>query len=72
VAVFCVGAGPAAAAGGKDCLRSAALLVGEPQQSPTANSETFTSPRLMQFNVVDEMFPDTNFAPFRRRVPALD
>jgi hypothetical protein len=30
-------------AGGKDCLRSAAPLVGQPQQLPTANSETLTS-----------------------------
>jgi hypothetical protein len=37
-------AGPIAVAGGKDYRRSAAPLVGQPQQSRTANSETFTSP----------------------------
>jgi hypothetical protein len=31
-------AGPAVVAGGKDCLRSAAQLVGPPPQSPTANT----------------------------------
>jgi hypothetical protein len=73
VAVVSGAAEPTAVAGGKDCLRSAAPLVGQPQQSPTANSETFTSPRccrtsrrLLLFNVVNEKsLADYNFAPFR-------
>jgi hypothetical protein len=61
VAVVSGAAEPTAVAGGKDYLRSAALLAGQQQQLPTANSETFTSPRccptsrrLLLFNVVNE------------------
>jgi hypothetical protein len=42
-----------------------------PKQPPTANSEAFTSlpgcwtnRRLLLFDVINEMLPDTNFAPF--------
>src|SRR5215472_9920489 len=35
-AAACGAAGPVAVAGGKDCLRSAAPLVGRKQQAPTA------------------------------------
>jgi hypothetical protein len=37
-----------AVAGGKDCLRSTAPLVGQPQQAPTANSEALTSPPVVE------------------------
>ena len=49
-----------AVAGGKDCLRSAAPLVGQLQQAPTADSEALdlspccrTARRLMLFNAVN-------------------
>src|SRR5215475_8360546 len=41
-------AGLPAVAGGKDCPRSAAPLVGQPQQAPTANSEAFASPPFVE------------------------
>jgi hypothetical protein len=47
-------------------------LVGQPQQSPTANSEIFTSPPVVgwqeaEVNVVNQKSPaDHNFAPFNR------
>jgi hypothetical protein len=44
LAVACRAAEPTAVAGGKDYLRSAVSSAGWPQQSPTAYSETFTSP----------------------------
>ena len=52
-----------AVAGGKDCLRSAPPLVGEPQQAPTAYSGALLSPccrtdrRLMLFNAVNKNSP---------------
>jgi hypothetical protein len=73
LAVACGAAEPTAVAGGKDYLRSAASLVGQPQQSPTANSETFTSPPVVgwqeaEVNVVNQKnLADHNFAPFRSR-----
>jgi hypothetical protein len=50
---------PTAVVGGKDYLRSAAPLGGPPQQSPTGDSETFTSPAVWDghrliVNVVNE------------------
>jgi hypothetical protein len=72
--VGCGAAGPQAFAEGKDCLRSAAPLVGQRLQSPTANNEAFTlstrCPRqktLMLFNVVNDNGPlaDYNFAPLK-------
>jgi hypothetical protein len=72
LAVACGGAEPTAVAGGKDYLRSAASLIGQLQQSPTANSETFTSPPVVGWqegegNVVNQKsIADNNFAPFRQ------
>jgi len=44
----CGAAGLTADAGGKDCLRSAAPLVGQAQQAPTANSEALTFPPVVE------------------------
>src|SRR5262249_9099402 len=50
---------PIAVAGDKDCLRSAAPLVGQQQQAPTASSEALPLPlllnrrRLMLFNPIN-------------------
>jgi len=74
--VGCGAAEPTAVAGGKDYLRSAASLVGQPQQSPTANSVTLTSPPVVgrqgaAVNVVNEKsLADYNFAPFRKEPKA--
>jgi hypothetical protein len=54
-----------------------ASLVGQPQQSRTANSETFTSPPVdgwqeAEVNVVNEKsLADHNFAPFSRSASKL-
>src|SRR5215467_9394231 len=51
--VACGAAGPIAVAGGKDCLRSAAPLVGQLPQAPTANSEALPFPLLLNRQEAD-------------------
>ena len=70
--VACGAAGPIAVAGGKDCLRSAAPLVEQLPQPPTANSEALPFPLLLNRQEADGSMPsmgmaltDHNFAPFR-------
>jgi len=73
----CGAAGPPAVGGGKDCLRSAAPLVGQPQQAPTENSETLTCTsccwtvrRLKLFNAVNGNGPcGSQFCALRRNIP---
>src|SRR5262245_35738794 len=52
-AAACGAAGLPAVAGGKDCLRSAAPLVGQPRQAPTANSEALPLPLFLNRQEAD-------------------